>query len=218
MNIGIQASTLCGFGSKSVGLGIIHGLSSIDTSHLYHAWIPETWELSSILRTRLYPTRPGIFSKFITENIKIRSACFSSHLDCLFSLTDTSIPSCPVPHLLLVQQAYLAYSSNYWPSLPSRFLNKIKLMQSYFEFCKKTVSAFTVQTESMRHHLAVKYDISEDSIFVVPTPLNIPSSVTSEPNNFISDEPYLSYVASPSPHKNHMLLPDIMRSLLRMNI
>ena len=50
-------------------------------------------------------TRLGLLQKMATENIQMRLAMRRFGTQTLFSLGDTSLPACPVPHLLLVQQA-----------------------------------------------------------------------------------------------------------------
>lgn len=214
MKIGINACTLRGQGSSKVGMGFLDGVMSTGSGHEYQAWIPKSWPATSA-RAQLQRCESGLAAKLYVENVRIRRAARTGEIERLFSLTDTSIPRCPIPHLLMVQQPYLAYPTSMWPRDASPgFLARMAFMHTYFAAGKRSIGTFTVQTESMKIRMAAKWRVPEDRIVVVPSAVEIDvgkyAGRVQEP-----EEPYLCYVATASPQKNHGILPDVMAALKR---
>ena len=213
MKIGINACTLRGQGSSKVGMGVLDGLLTSGTQLKCVAWIPMDWQFDARLGLQLNHCKLGLAAKLYMENVKITRAAKTGEIDRLFSLTDTSVLSSPVPHLLMIQQAYLAYPESLWPrGARSAFRARMALMHAYFSAGKRTISMFTVQTVSMKNRLAAKWRIPEEKIVVVPSAVVIDAGKYASQSHS-SKEPYLCFVATPSPQKNHGILPDVMFAL-----
>jgi glycosyltransferase involved in cell wall biosynthesis len=152
-------------------------------------------------------------SKFVTDNWAIRAHLASQDTDAVFSLGDTSLIACKRPHLLLVQQAYLAYRPEDWGFEPRRgFRAKMALMAAYFRAGLPSVSRFTVQTSSMKTRLCERWQLEPERVCVVPSAIDIEPS-TRWSTTAGSPRPYLAYIASASPHKNFKILASMMRAL-----
>ena len=214
MRIAVHAATLRGFGSGAVGRSILCALARVAREHQITAFVPACWgwrpgELGEHVRLR--PVRAGGFAKLGFENVTLRRA-LGSH-DALLSLGDTSLVACPAPHLLLVQQAYLAVEPRTLDfPMPPAWAAKLRLVDTYFRAGLPTVQALAVQTHTMKEGLCARWGIDPGRVSVIPSapalgapawpPMRAPS-------------PYVCYVATPSAHKNFEVLADAMASLRR---
>jgi glycosyltransferase involved in cell wall biosynthesis len=218
MRVILHLATLRGFGSELVGRNVLHALSTIGKAHDFLAYVPNSWRID-VARTPnvLFRfARPGGLAKFWLENVSLRIAVRGSPAEKVFSLTDTTLPACPRPQLLMVQQAYLAYPPAQWGfEMGLRFRTKMKLLERYFALGVRTVSAFTVQTEHMRRHLSERWDIPPQRVFVVPSALDAEDTPEKRPLWAPNPEysPYVCYIAAPAPHKNHAVLADMVAAL-----
>lgn len=215
LKIGLHMGTLRGAGSAVVGRGVLDALLRSGTRHELVAWLPSSWDWEPPspldVSFKAFRVREGLGSKVVTENVAIRRAIRTKGIDVLFSLGDTSLPWPGVPHLLLVQQAYLAYPPESWDfELPPAFRAKMALAALYFRACKPGVSLFTVQSEPMKTHLCRRWDIPASAVSVVPSAVgDIPG------RNEPKAPPYVLCITSPAPHKNNVLLPSIVAQLQR---
>jgi glycosyltransferase involved in cell wall biosynthesis len=204
-------------GAKFVGLGILRGFRTCGDEHTYTAWLPDAWSAEDLvdLPTRLTARRcaPGMQSKFRTENFVIRRALGEEAFDRLFSTGDTSTIRPGIPHMLLVQQAYLAYPQSAFDfPMPLKFRLKLWAMGAYFRSGMPAVSLFTVQSNSMAQQLHRRWGIAPARIKVVPSSINLP---TLPERPAPPGPPYLCYVAGANPHKNHDLLAPMLARLVQ---
>lgn len=212
MKVALNMATLRGAGSSAVGKGVLEHLCKLAPEHQFLAWTPDDWELHEpATNCRIFSVPPGIGNKFATENLSIRQALRREKVDALFSLGDTGPPFVSIPHLLLVQQAYLAYRPNEWGfQPPPAFRAKMKLAAYYFRLGLRGVTAITVQTEDMKSRLCERWNILSSKVHVVPSALSFDNTPVPEKK---SDIRYLCYVATPAPHKNFTVLADMMAAL-----
>lgn len=148
--------TLRGAGAATVGRELTAELLRAAPDGMV-LWLPSEWgpgvPSSGDADVRLNSV-PGIPGKFYLENVVIRRAIRRGEIDRLFSAGDTGPLHCSVPHLLLVQQAFLAYPPSEWRVRDSRLRLRMMTMAAYFRLGMRTVAHYTVQTETMRHRLA----------------------------------------------------------------
>lgn len=216
MRIALHLGTLRGKGSAVVGRSVLRAMAAAGRDHDLLAWVPAEWELPDLgPRIALRTTAPGIGEKLRFENLTLRRALKRWGADALFSLGDTSLPACPVPHLLMVQQAYLAYDPSAFDFPMSRgFRLRFRLMSAYLRACLPTVRHVTVQTEHMRQAFAARWSWPLYRITVVPSAVQPAAlAVASEPEGEAACAPYLAYVSGGGPHKNHRVLADVMARL-----
>lgn len=216
MKIALHLGTLRGFGSAVVGRSVLAALAAAPRDHDLLAWVPAEWELPALPGVELRRTAPGIGHKLAFENLTLRRALRAWRADALFSLGDTSLPLCPVPHLLLVQQAFVAYPwSAFDFPLSRRFRARFALMGAYLRAGLPTVGHVTVQTEHMRRAFAARWRFPADRITVVPSSVQ-PAALAVAAGSAAADPgeaPYLAYVSGGGPHKNHVVLADAMARL-----
>lgn len=222
MKIAVNASTLRGLGSANVGRQVLAGLLEVGRDHEFDLWIPREWDaLGDLARNNanVHRVRSGGAAKFAVENLAIRTSLRRWSADRLLSLGDTSVPHCPVPHLLLVQMAYLAYAPDALDfPLPPPFRAKIALMEAYFRACLPSLAAITVQTHHMKQHLAQRWRFPEERVFVVPSVVELPEDVSaSSPASPAAEAPFVFFPASAGVHKNHGVLADMLAVLRRSN-
>jgi len=221
MKIALHLGTLRGHGSAAVGRNILTELISQGTDHEFLVWVPSEWSMTYGIgpdsfgkNVKVRQTRPGLLQKMATENIQMRLAMRRFGTQKLFSLGDTSLPGCPIPHLLLVQQAhlYLRPRDRDFP-VPKAFELKIGAMTAYFRAALPSLDKITVQSNTMREGLMERYGISEDKIVVIPSAIRGFPQLLKERAVQKGAPPSLCYVASGSPHKNHAILADILSGL-----
>ena len=209
--------TLRGLGSGIVGRNILRHIVRLAPQHQFTSWIPDATEwraLRELSGCTVHLVRPGVPAKFWSENWSIRAELHRGRYDALFSLGDTSLPFCPVPHLLMVHQSFLAYPSREWGfEVPRSFRLRLTLMEKYFRAGLSGVTCLTVQTESMKNRLCRRWDIGPERVRVVPSSGNVE---TSAPNGIRRTAPrYICYVASSAPNKNFGIFARMMAQLVR---
>lgn len=210
MRFGLHMGTLRGAGSAAVGQNLLGALRDDPRGHRYVAWVPREWPGSAAATAvELRLTRPGLGAKLLLENVDIRLAC--RRLDALFSVGDTSLPRCPAPHLLMVQQAFLTRDLDELTfAVPRAFAAKIRLMQAYLRATLATVDRVTVQTHDMATRLSRRTGFAREHIDVIPSPVVLRDVSTAPP---VGGPPYVAVVTSAAAHKNLAVLPSVLAAL-----
>jgi len=202
-------------GSGAVSRNVLTALAATGEEDIV-AMVPKSWDLPAMnRRVALMPVASGSTHKVIAETMSFRRAFPTHGVDRLFSLSDTSMPFCPVPHLLLVQQAYLTYRPSEWGfQTTRRWALRFRAMDAYFRLGLRSVTLFAVQTHTMKARLADRWNLDFSRIEVVP------SSITPPPQELAwypqtEGHPYVFYPAHADPHKNHVVLADMLGYLSR---
>ncbi len=210
--------TLRGFGSSVVGQSVLRAISDSGSGHAVLAFVPQEWEPGPS-GAALERTSPGLLAKLTLENATLRSRLRSWRADVLFSMGDTSLVACPVPHLLMVQQAYLAHSPAALDFPMSReFRARMRAMSWYLRAGLATVGHVTVQSQHMAFYFADRWGFDPARVHVIPSGVQEPCLARAAAGPSVPDDsqaPYLAYVSSASPHKNHVVLAPMMASLAR---
>lgn len=221
MKIAVNMGTLLGFGSGLVGRSLLEAFAVCD-AHTFEVWIPSAWGWSDKRfghRLPLHICSPGIINKFWIENFHLRRQLHQGKFDCLFSVGDTSLINSPVPHLLMVQQAYLSYKPTAWDfAMPPGFRAHMWINGQYFRLNIPTVTRFSVQTKAMQQHLAERWDILPERIAVIPSAITVPLGLSEKTVSRSRRGSYICFVASPGVHKNHIVLADVMAALQKQEI
>ncbi len=216
MKIAVHAGTLRGAGSRAVGLSTLSGLCLYD--HRYLAWIPREWPACEDPKLATLRTSEGALSKFRLETSDIPRgiAAFDAHA--LLSLTDTSCPQPGVPHVLLVQQAFLAHApaSLEFPQT-KRFRAQMQLMAAYFRLGLPNVNHFVVQTQDMKARMSARWNIEPTKITVIPSCVGPEVHEAASRRRPAADSGLLC-ITSPSPHKGHAVLPETLRRLPQLSL
>ncbi|NRA34734.1 MAG: glycosyltransferase [Polyangiaceae bacterium] len=221
MKIALNLANLRGYGSGVVGRNVLRALSRVGQMHELRAWIPYEWgwTQSDAPGIRLHVVRGGVPAKLLTENLGIRLALKTWPADVLFSLGDTSVPLCGVPHLLLVHQPFIAHAAEDCAlPLGRRFRARVALINGYFSLGLSTVSKITVQTEHMRQAIHRRWAVPLDRIVIVPSAIEAVELEAELATKNEAESPFLCYIASPGPHKNHVLIAEILAGLARREI
>lgn len=220
MKVAVHMGTLRGHGSSTVGRALLAEFAQEHDDKQFHVWIPQEWKnensrtIGSTLKIETF--KKGTVGKFFGENFTIRRTLVRNEFSVLFSLCDTSLVCAPIPHLLMIQQPYLAYGPEHRQfSMSKSFALKILLMEKYLHAVLETVSMITVQTCSMKKRLSERWKFPAEAIAVIPSAIEpgLAERVAIEPR--VAEPPYVCYVASASPHKNHIVLADMMASLAK---
>src|SRR5690554_6054171 len=215
MRIALNMANLRGQGSRQVGQGIHTGLLAAGVD-IAHCWIPEVWPDLPDFRGNVSRVRSGLLPKLLADNVSVRAHLRRLDAACLFSLGDTGTIAPPVPHLLLVQQAFLAYTSEDLDfPLTAAFRAKLTLMSKYFQAGLPGVTHFTVQTEDMKRRLAARWGLSSDRVSVVPSAVDDIVLEFAQRGRAPAPEPYLCYLASANSHKNHEILAPVLARVRR---
>lgn len=210
MRVALNLSNLRGYGSRQVGRGIRKGLRAASVD-VVHAWLPRGEAEDAEPATQV---RPGALAKVLADNLAVPRGLRAVGATHLFSLGDTGPVRPGVPHLLLVQQAFLTYALDELDFyVPPAFRAKIALLQAYFRAGLKGVSQLTVQTEDMKRRVIAHWGLAPERISVVPSSVDDHVLAFAGARIPASEEPYFCYLASPGPHKNHVLLASLMAAL-----
>ena len=211
MRLALNLCSLRGQGSRQVGRGVLAALPRVAPDLRGTAWVPAEWEPIGADGIAVRTVRAGWVHKLFAENVPIRRA-LTHGMDALFSLGDTSVPRVHVPHLLMVQTAFLAYPRDEQDfPVPMQFRARNQLMDRYFALGLDTVTRITVQTEHMRSRLAHRWSLDPARIAVVPSAISLPEAAPgTRPRRG-----YLAYVAGPGWHKNHVVIADVLHALAR---
>jgi glycosyltransferase involved in cell wall biosynthesis len=211
MKLVINAATQRGYGSGFVARNIITHLRLHKKSPVISSFVPQEWNDEAGQMGNVTSVKAGSINKIFFENTQLRSSVNEKNIDALFSLGDTSLPFCKPPHLLMVQQAYLAYDSeDYGFKAPFSLTARFKMLEAYFRLGMSSVNMYTVQTNDMKCRLSARWDIPPEKIIVVPSACGSVGGRVYTPDN---GSPYVCFVASPGHHKNFKVLIDMMRVL-----
>jgi glycosyltransferase involved in cell wall biosynthesis len=218
-------NSLRGQGSALVGRELLQAFADDEAGHHYLAWVPRQWGVLSTgagegrcSKIRMVPCRAGLLSKGVVDQLLVRLALRTLPADRLFSLGDTSLAFCsPVRHLLLVQQAFLAYPRSSWDFEVDRaFLRRVRLMQVYLSATLAAVDRVTVQSEHMQDAFCRTWRLPRDRVVVVPSAVSsLVLHRATAPVPQRCGAMRLVYVAGPDPHKNHKVLVPMVAELVR---
>jgi len=219
VHFAVHVGTARGAGSGVVCRNILAWLPVVGADHRFTFWAPEEWRarpdiVEAVGRSNVAVrwTRRGLKEKFIDENVRIRRFLHAERPDALFSAVDTTLPGCPVPHLLFVQQAYLAYRTDELGfALDRRTWARMRAMALYLRLGLPTVNRVTVQTEDMKARLSRRFRVPAQTIDVIPS--SIPEVSGTARHDAVGGPPFLAYVATASPHKNFVVLASMMQRL-----
>jgi glycosyltransferase involved in cell wall biosynthesis len=213
MRIAVNFGNAAGLGSRRVAIRSLGALLEVAPDDSFEVWGPRELDARGDFRgdLRIHPTE-GLWRKSVAELLGIPLTLRLRPADCLFSLGDTSTPAAPLPHLLLVQQAFLAYETSLldFPLSPL-FQQKLRLMELYFKATLRTTELITVQSEHMKECLSSRWNLPRDRIVVVPS--GVEPSHRLAGNAQPSEGPFILYPAAPYAHKNHVILAEVMRHL-----
>ena len=222
MRVALHCGTLRGFGSGLVGRNLVEHLAAQGPEHRFLVWVPSEWAAEHGVtparvasNVELRYSRPGIAQKITLENWHIRRALKDWRADVLFSAGDTSLLFCPVPHLLLVHQANLVYGRTE-KDYPVGFAMRLRwmAMAAYLRVGLGSVTALTVQTAEMAKRSHDRFGYPRERITVVPSSVGRAEKEPSACDDLDEAPPFVTYVASASPHKNFEVLAPMM-ALLR---
>ena len=204
MKIGINIANLRGQGTSQVGKLLLDGFSSYP-QHQFHIYAPKNWTRYPDMHWK--SARPSLLNKLITDNIKVPLA--SQNLDAIFTLGDTGSIFPFAPHLLMVQQPFLAKDPKQLDfKISKKFKLKLDLIHQYFKAGLRRVNHITVQTHFMKEHLSSLWSIDPHIISIQRTPIDIPLFDWSP-----KVENRVIWLTSDGPHKNLDILTGLQRSL-----
>lgn len=223
MRVVLNMATLRSHGSAWVGQGILAGLGRIARDHQFLAFVPAQWDIKPFTddsHIQIQQVPDGWSGKVLAEAYLIPRALSRFDADRLFSLTNTSVFKSPVPHLLLVQQAYLVYNWEHLSSLlPRQFKVKLKLLTWLFQLSMKSVDHFTVQSSSMRSRLCTRWGVAQNKVTVIPSAVEVSNVEVAKQKSYPERQsPYICYIAGPSVHKNFNIVVDMLAELKRRSI
>lgn len=126
---------------------------------------------------------------------------------------DSGAPRPGVPHLLLVQQAFLVADD--WEldfDLPVAFKWRLRAMRAYFGAGLAGATHVTVQTDFMRRRLVSRWGVDPALVDVTPS-APAPEMLLQRCVPVRQPESYVVYLSSAGYHKNHRVLPRMLRRL-----
>ena len=201
-----------------MGREVLSALARLDRIEALLVLAPTEWpahwyEGSTALE--IHGLQPGVRAKFVGENITLRRLLSRWGADALLSLTDTSLVGCPVPHVLMVQQGFMAYEPgdlNF--TLPRRVGLHFRAMAAYLRRGLPSVDRVTVQTAHMKQAFCERWGHRPEEVSVVPSTVPRAIRELGEQGPIApSDPPSLACISGPGPYKNHAVLAPMMAAL-----
>ena len=225
MRLAVHAGTLRGFGSGVVGRAILNALRRVEGVDALIVLVPSAWPSSwpeadtsaPLAPMEVYTLDAGMKAKLLGENLTLRRIIKGERVDALLSLTDTSLIACPVPHVLMVQQGFLAYAKGRLGfKLPPGVQRRFQLMSAYLRLGLRGVDRVSVQTEHMKREFCARWGVSPERVEVIPSTIQPGAHALAQaPLVTPKSPPRLAYVSGPGPHKNHEVLAPMMAALRR---
>ncbi|MGB0590571.1 MAG: glycosyltransferase [Myxococcota bacterium] len=223
MRLAIHAGTLRGFGSGIVGRAILDGLRHAEGVDALLALVPTEWPDEALTQApdaqgtslTIHRLAPGFRAKLLGENLTLRRLLKAWKADALLSLTDTSLIGCPVPHVLMVQQAFVAYPPERITfALPTHTRRRFKAMSLYMRLGLRDVDLVSVQSAHMKEAFCARWGFPAERVTVIPSTVQPAARKFAQgPLTSPDSPPYLAYVSGPGPHKNHAVLAPMMAAL-----
>jgi glycosyltransferase involved in cell wall biosynthesis len=216
-------------GGRTVGLGLLEGLRSVDAGHdltILHPADDEYRSAVAALGAESVPidasaglgtSRWTIDQQLIPRLVREREA------DALFTLNSFGPwrPGCA--HVVMIQLPYLAYPLRELEfHVPLRLRFDVLLRDFWFRRMRANVDALIVQTLVMKQRMETRWGFSPASVHVVPPGISLPEVSDDAPPRLAALEgrprPYLAYTASYAPHKNLEILPDVLAALVARGV
>ena len=151
--------------------------------------------------------------------------CREFQSDVCFTLGDVGPVKLAIPHVVLLQQALIAYRDESFERLwtPGERW-KYRYARWHFGQMAPYCAAITVQTPVMAKQMRQTYGILADKLWVVPSALpahlrTISGSIQPHTQMMAVDKPYrLLFLAEGHEHKNHTILPALVQELRRRGL
>lgn len=214
IRIAINAGMLRGLGSAYVGQFLIDHIAAQPDTEIT-AWVSSAWDswAPSSTAATTQSVQPALWRKLVLDQITLRRELRAGSWDALLTLGDTGTVIKDFPHVLFVQQLYLAVNLRELEfSVPKSLRRRFVALQKYFSLCMGSVSSFVVQTNYMKEQLVATWDIADSRISVIPSAVHPIYYLPPGPRR-AKNPPYVFYPAGHGPHKNHMILPSILAAL-----
>jgi glycosyltransferase involved in cell wall biosynthesis len=224
MRFVVAMTNLCHTGGRTVGLGLLEGLCSVDAAHELTILHPADDEYRSAVAALgaesvpigaaggLRASRWTIDQQLIPRLVREREA------DALLTLNSLGAwrPGCA--HVVMIQFPFLAYPLRELEfHLDLRQRVGVWLRDFWFRRMQANVDALIVQTPVMKRRMETRWGFAPSSVHVVPPGISLPEVSDDAPPLLAAlqgrPRSYVAYNASPTPHKNLEILPDVLAAL-----
>jgi len=225
----VAMSNLWLTGGRTVGLGLLEGLRSLDTAHELTILHPDDDAYRRAVAAlgaasvpigaadRLRLSRWTIDQQLIPRLVRKRGA------DALLTLNSFGSwrPGCA--HVVMIQFPFLAYPLRELEfHLDLRQRIGVRLRNFWFRRMRAHTDALIVQTLVMKQRMETRWNFAPSSVHVVPPGISLPDVSDDAPPRLAAlhgrPRPYLACIASPTPHKNLEILPDVLAALMARGV
>lgn len=228
MRILINAINLNSAGGKTVGRHLLRALDESESHHEIVALVSDVSGLAAEITPRrielhqVTRTGPRVLWRALDDAWRIRTYCRRFRADVCFSLGDLGPVHLPCPHVVLVHNPWLLYETS-GLSNRLRWRERAIYQKAYparFRRMCKTLAAATVQTPVVAERLLRNFPLSPNQVKVVPSACTIRPFTTHDrtPPPAMAKHAgtlRLLFLAQFYPHKNHHVLPPLLRELKR---
>lgn len=183
--------------------------------------LPANVCVSSVRRLRVQEV-----SRMWDINFGLSRLCQISKADVYFTLGDIGPVRLSIPHVIYLHQPYLVYTEpELDASLPQ--FEKIKLRYQRWHFFRSVSKANTVivQTRVMKERLVKLYQLPDEKVKIIPPPMpfhlqGLRDRKTEEgaSKRFGQHSLNLLFLATYYAHKNHVILPAVIKELRQRNL
>ena len=232
MRILLDASNLVATGPEILIRDLVPCMGLLAPDHDFILLLPasihgDTWKLPSNIRIKYVPrSTVREIRRMWDINYGLARLCRKLKVDIYFTLGDVGPVTLRVPHVIYLHQAYLVYIE---PELDAALplMERIKLRYQRWHFSRSAAkaSAIIVQTPVMKKRLEECYSLPCDNITVIPPSLpthaqnlRVSKEMSHSPLQFRENSLNLLFLATYYAHKNHVILPKVMKELHKRNL
>lgn len=214
-------------GGLAVGLNMLTQLGEVAPNESFLVLLPnvpayDNVELAANVSKRVFDVSSAKqLGRLWIDHVMIPECCRRFGANVLFSMSNFGPYRVPCAHVVGVHLGYLAYPQwPIWSRLSARDRIFLRAQTLYFAITAAHADRICVLTETVRERMARAFSLTNDRITVVPN-ASAPEFDVSAPDDprvseMIENHPAkvrLCYPALGYPHKNHEVLPEVIRIL-----
>ena len=233
MRILLNAANAVSAGGSVVVAGILESLPRIAPDDFFVAYVPSGVDFESTPHREnlqlefVRPSIPGrAFERCMQIYWRVAKWCRVHHIDVCFTLGDIGPAQLPIPHVVLLQQAWIVYRNS---DVERRWsmLERLKFQYSRWHFGRMAprCDRILVQTPVVEKHLLETYPAcsgkTETVMPALPGHLSSVSPSDTSPHSTMRRTDChvrLLYLAAGYEHKNHTILPALIEALVQRGL
>lgn len=232
MRVLVNAGNLVAGGPRLVLENLLPAIARSDASSSFVALIPSShrnapWLREPNLEVHFTPRGvPRLARRLYEVLYQVPRLCRMTGADVCLTLGDVGPVTLPVPHVVMLHNAYIGFQATDIPPVFSLLQRaKIAYLRWHFSKIAQQCSRIIVQTPVMAEGTQRSYGVTADHMVVIPsTTTRVAQTLMAggvQPDTQVSSVPQalkLVFLSAIYPHKNHLVMPELMAELRRRGL